>query len=528
MGIKKRYICFLVIVIFISMFSTALASSLNDIEGHRFQVAIERMNYLRILIGDESSNFNPNNTLVRAEAAKVAAMLSGRIESDADLALTALGSEKVFTDVSADMPKHCWALAWIKLVSDDGYIVGDGTGNFVPEGTLTMQEWVTILIRILGHEEPEMAWPSAYIDLAVNIGITEGVDFNGTSVITRAEMARISVNALDSVKNIDGALLSEVIFGEVPDEDEDIPNEGEDEVDRIVVFEDAEFERLVRLVIGIENNPIYTSNLREISTLYIVGNTASMQEIDLDSYTGEEPIKFSTLADISKLTNLNTLHINFKEIDDLTGIGNLASLKTLNLSQNNIKNLAPLQELRGLTSLNLSFNNISSIRPLRQLVKIEILEAAGNNISNISHIRSNINLESLDFSFNNISNVAPLNQLTKLKELKLVANDITCILEFRRLENLETLKLTQNKIEDISTLINLKNLKSLDISFNQIGRINALRNLNKLSFLSLSNNKIADVEPLSKLTGLRILFLGNNSITDRTPLRFLINTSILW
>lgn len=528
MRIKKRYACFLVTVIFISMFSTTFVLSLNDIEGHRFQAAIERMNSLRILIGDENNKFNPNNTLLRAEAAKVAAMLSGRVESDADNALALIGSEKVFADVSADMPKHRWAIPWIKLVSDDGFIIGDGKGSFMPEGTLTMQEWVTILIRILGHEEAEMAWPSAYIDLGINIGITDGVDFSGPSVITRAQMALMSVNALDSVKNSDGELLSEVIFGEVLDVDEDVPNDNEDQVDRIVVFEDAEFERLARQAIGIENGPIYLSSLREITSLYIVGNIASLEKIDLDLYTGAEPIKFSTLADIANLTNLNTLHINFKEIDDLAGIGDIESLRTLNLSHNKIENIETIQGLKGLISLNISFNNISSIKPVKHLVNIETLEAVGNKIGSISHIRNNVNLESLDLSFNNISNVEPLNKLTKLKQLNLVANDISSILGLKRLEALEVLKLTRNRIEDISALLNLRNMNLLDISFNQIKKICDLRYLSNLSFLSLSDNQIHDIEPIARLTGLRTLFLRNNAIADRTPLRFLINTNIFW
>ena len=505
----------LILVITLALPNIGFVAELKDIEGHEFQEAIERMNSLGILIGDEHGDFNPDDTLLRVQAAKVAAMLSGKIESDADDTAIAIGDEKIFKDIYSEMPAHIWALGWIKLASDAVFIIGDETGNFNPGGTLTMQEWVTILIRVLGYEEPGMDWPSEYNDLAIDLGLTEGVTFEGPALITRAEMAQLALNALDKVKNSDGKLLSEIFFVE-------------DFINEVVVFEDAEFERVIRQALGIESDSIYTSDLRQITSLYIMGNIASRQEIHPDAYGGDEPYLFSTLEDISKLVNLATLHINFKEIDDLTAIGKLKNLEVLNLSRNRISDLSPLAALNNLTSLKLSSNNITSILPLKQLTSLETLEILGNQVKSIAPVSSLTNLKSLDLSWNKISDITALSNLTKLEELNILANEISCIMVIEELVHLESLVLMQNQISAISALGNLQKLKTLDLSFNQLSDITALRDLNALASLSLTSNQIVDVEPLSKLTGLDTIFLSNNPVADRNQLRFLINTSIWW
>ena len=240
---RKSLSVFIVLAMVLSMFSTALAADLGDVEGEVYQEAIERMNALGVLVGDEDGNFNPDNTLIRAEAAKVAAKMVGYTEADAAAAVAALGDEKVFDDVCAEMPAHSWAIGWIKLASDENLIFGDGTGNFNPGGTLTMQEWAAILIRALGFETAEMKadWPGAYIAEADELGLTAGVllaDIDFDAEVTRAVMAQMSATTVDEVPNADGKLLAEVVFEEevVPEVLEVIDVSADNLKEVVVVF----------------------------------------------------------------------------------------------------------------------------------------------------------------------------------------------------------------------------------------------------------------------------------------------------
>lgn len=512
----------------LSIFNTTNVYGLRDIEGHKFQTAIERMNYLGILIGDEHGYFNPQETLLRSQAAKVASMISGITKAEADSVSLALGSERFFKDVYADMPLERWSIPWIKLASEAKFIIGDDIGNFNPVASLTMQEWVTILIRILGHEKAEMNWPTDYNNLAISLGLTEGVNFNGTALIKRSEMAQMSVNAIDKVRNSEGSFLSEIFFSAGPNVVNDPEDISEEELDKVVTFLDLEFERLIRQALRNASESIFVRDLMEITSLYIVGNNASIEELDLDSWYGDEAHQFDTLEDIWKLKNLSTLHINFKELSNPEEIGELGNLRALDLSMNNLQEFEFLQSLTRLTSLSLNNNNLATALPLNNLINLETLELAGNRLNSIDFVSTLTRLKSLDVSYNSIENLDSLSNLVNLEELDILSNGVSDISPLGHLLKLESLNAVQNKIVEIKSLENLKKLSTLNLSFNQIEIVEPLRDLTELMYLSLANNKIVDVEPLSKLSNLKTLFLGNNSVADRTPLRFLIGTSIWW
>ena len=94
----------------------------------------------KIFDGDNNGNFNPNQTLTRAQMAKVL-VNAFLLETD--------GTYK-FKDVSAS---H-WAYEYINILGAEGFSIGSN-GNFMPEQKVTLNQLSTFIWRIDG--KPAMA-----------------------------------------------------------------------------------------------------------------------------------------------------------------------------------------------------------------------------------------------------------------------------------------------------------------------------------------------------------------------------------
>ena len=182
----------LVSVVLVVLLISTNAVALEDISGHQHEESIVKLISLGIIEGKGDSRFHPEATLTRAEAAKVAVMMKGFSEED----IADISKVQVFNDVHEGMSAHRWAIPWINKAFDLGLIIGVGDGRFNPSGTLQMNEWVTILVRLTRNSEKNMSWPVDYENKAKSLGIIEGVDYSGHKRTTRAQMARMSENAL--------------------------------------------------------------------------------------------------------------------------------------------------------------------------------------------------------------------------------------------------------------------------------------------------------------------------------------------
>lgn len=128
--------------------NTVSAIAMTDIIGHLFEEPIRVLLDIEILKGRGENTFAPDALLTRAEAAKVAGMILGFTEEDA----SKYRNRALFKDVSSEIIRDNWAVGWINLMANEGIIVGDGTGNYNPGDALSLNQWVTIIIRILGYE----------------------------------------------------------------------------------------------------------------------------------------------------------------------------------------------------------------------------------------------------------------------------------------------------------------------------------------------------------------------------------------
>lgn len=99
-----------------------------------------------------------------------------------------------FTDITDNT--YFGAISWAFA---SGYILGTGENTFNPQGGITMQDAMTILVRALGQSNANMnkGYPWTYIDAGLKLELDdrlEGVAY--TATLTRGQVAALLYNAL--------------------------------------------------------------------------------------------------------------------------------------------------------------------------------------------------------------------------------------------------------------------------------------------------------------------------------------------
>jgi len=176
----------------------AAGSSFSDISDPDTAVNADILRLMGVADGVGDDRFNPDATLTRAE---FCTMVVKFMQKGDEVSLHA--ARTIFSDVTA---RH-WALPFVNLAASltvaDGeqsvpLISGVGNGKFEPDSRITLAQASTILIRVLGYSSKQAGalWPQSYMDLASSIGLTDGVAAGYYDPITRAQAARLFVNAL--------------------------------------------------------------------------------------------------------------------------------------------------------------------------------------------------------------------------------------------------------------------------------------------------------------------------------------------
>ena len=198
--------------------ASAAGSGFSDITDPAMSNAAETLRVLGVVDGTGNAAFNPGGTLTRAEFCKMAVEILGRGDEE-----PAQRSRTIFSDVG---PTH-WARGYVNLASsitvggsggEDGtagtrLIMGVGDGTFRPDRAITYGEAVTMLGRVLGYGDDNVAaganWYDGYVGLAQSSGLADGLSLSGSSDLTRGEAAILFYNLLfTSPRGSDGVYLS--------------------------------------------------------------------------------------------------------------------------------------------------------------------------------------------------------------------------------------------------------------------------------------------------------------------------------
>lgn len=158
-----------------------------------YKNAVEILSQLKVMIGDEKGNFNPDQTIIRSEAAKIMCWLLGTGE------LAPSGTQ--FKDVAAD---H-WASGYINYANANSIMIGFDANTFGPDETLTYEQFVKMLVIALGYnpmaidkaKDKSNPYPEGYISAAAAIGLTNNAPGTIGLQVKRSTIALLASNALD-------------------------------------------------------------------------------------------------------------------------------------------------------------------------------------------------------------------------------------------------------------------------------------------------------------------------------------------
>lgn len=183
----------LVLVFSLMLGSVAFAGTFTDVSSDSANAeAISVLADLGILKGYEDGSFGPEKVITRAEVVAVINRLQGL-----EQAAKGNAGATPYTDVPAD---H-WASGDINLATQMGVIAGDGDGLFRPEDQVKYEEAVKMVVAALGYT-PAVAdkggWPTGYLVIASDKGISKGLNNGAGDPATREIVARLVFQALDA------------------------------------------------------------------------------------------------------------------------------------------------------------------------------------------------------------------------------------------------------------------------------------------------------------------------------------------
>lgn len=288
--------------------SAAQVNDYNKISGYAKE-AVQSLVDAGVIQGDTNGNFNPLNTVTRAQAAEI---FTKALELEAD-------GDVNFSDVK----KGAWYYNSIAAVVANGIFEGVSANEFAPNKSLTRSEAAKVLVDAFGLEGSESLsqfadasqvkpWAKSALETAVANGIFTGSEENGklnlkpNAAITRQDFAVVFARTLDlvdaetpvdaSVKAINNTTV-EVTFDEEVDTDN-------------VKAENFTIEGL-----KVTNASVKQTNKK------VVVLTTEAQTADKDyalSYKGEEIGKFKGVAAVIptavKLTTASEQGVIGKEV----------------------------------------------------------------------------------------------------------------------------------------------------------------------------------------------------------------------
>jgi len=127
--------------------------SFTDTRTHWARRTIEKLASLRVIAGYADGSFKPNHSITRAEFASVLTNLF--------ILAPAQTSPALFTD----MQGH-WAQGAVTKLAKHGIVTGHGDGSLRPNASITREEMVVMLMRLVNAEALPKAGHVNFVDMA--------------------------------------------------------------------------------------------------------------------------------------------------------------------------------------------------------------------------------------------------------------------------------------------------------------------------------------------------------------------------
>ena len=166
------------------------AASYKDVDdSNTHQEAIEVLQAVGIMTGDQNGNFNPDGSITRNEMAVIMAHLL-------NLNYDYYRGTNPFTDVPE------WAAPYVAACAAEGVVAGIGNGQFGGDQKVTAAQASLMIMKALGYfenaEDFGSDWQVATIRQASYINLFDQINASAESALTRAQVAQLVLNGLQS------------------------------------------------------------------------------------------------------------------------------------------------------------------------------------------------------------------------------------------------------------------------------------------------------------------------------------------
>lgn len=186
----KKVISTLAAVAILATSASAFAVSFPDVDKTAsYAGAVDALTTLGIVNGDDNGKFNPENTVTRAEFAKMVVEALGAGNEAAS------STDTKFVDA-----KGHWAAGYIEVGVAKAFINGYDEKTFGPDDKVTYAQAVKMLVAAIGYDtyaSKQGGWPSGYLAYGSQLDIIAGVTgVTNDTALTRAQCAVLVYNTL--------------------------------------------------------------------------------------------------------------------------------------------------------------------------------------------------------------------------------------------------------------------------------------------------------------------------------------------
>ena len=188
-NLKRALSLALASVMVLGMTVVGTGASYTDVTSKQNQEAIEVLQAVGIMVGDDNGNFNPDQKVTRNEMAVVMSNLM-------DYRAATYAGTSPFTDVPS------WAEPYVAACWNNGITSGYTKTTYGGSDTVTTSQAALMLMKALGYFQYSSDfgtdWQFETIKQATKIDLFDDVDSGVREAMTRNDLAQLVLNALEA------------------------------------------------------------------------------------------------------------------------------------------------------------------------------------------------------------------------------------------------------------------------------------------------------------------------------------------
>ena len=189
-NLKRALSLALASVMLLGMMVVGTGASYADVTSKHNEEAIEVMQAVGVMSGDDKGNFNPDQKVTRGEMAVVMANLLNLNVKDF------IGAKTPFTDVPE------WAVPYVAACYADGITAGISATQYGFNYEVTTAQAALMMMKALGYfqnaKDFGSDWQVATVKQGSKIELFDGVEAGASTAMTRNDVAQIALNTLEA------------------------------------------------------------------------------------------------------------------------------------------------------------------------------------------------------------------------------------------------------------------------------------------------------------------------------------------